>query len=99
MYSLCFHSVILNGPLPMYVAGSVHLSPPLVTSDSRAGMPVHSVAIEGKYGAGSRRGDWTFLSSRALTPSLSLAAARSAGVALVRSVVSQSSHPAMTYST
>ena len=35
----------------MNVDGSVHLSPPLVTSDSREGTPTHRAAIELKYGA------------------------------------------------
>ena len=37
----------------MNVAGSVHLSPPLVTVSSRAGAPTQMLAIALKYGAGS----------------------------------------------
>jgi len=70
----------------MNVAGSVHLSPPLVTSDSRAGAPTQRAAIELKYGACS-----TSLNVMSLPlvvmPSLPFAAASSAGVAFFGSVV------------
>src|SRR5207249_9987134 len=48
--SLCFHSLRMNGPLPMNVAGSVHDAPPFVTVASRARTPTHRAAIESKYG-------------------------------------------------
>jgi hypothetical protein len=52
----------------MYVAGSVHLSPPFWTSDSRTGQPIHSAVIGTKYAAGSFSVNWRVLSSTALTP-------------------------------
>ena len=46
IFELWFHSLKMKGPFPTYVAGSVHLSPPLVTMSSRVGTPTQSPAIE-----------------------------------------------------
>ena len=79
----------------MNVAGSVHLSPPLVTSDSREGTPTQRAAIELKYGAFSVSVKEISLSPFTLMPSFALAASSSALVAFLVSIVFQASQPTM----
>src|SRR5512132_621918 len=81
----------------MNVAGSVHLSPPLVTSDSRVGTPTQRAAIELKYGAFSVRVKEISLSPFTLTPSFAFAASSSDLVAFFGSIEFQATQPTMMY--
>src|SRR6266850_2904456 len=81
----------------MNVAGSVHLSPPVVTSDSRVGAPTHRAAIELKYGAFSVSVNEISFAPFTLMPSLAFAASSSALVAFFVSIVFQASQPTMMY--
>ena len=93
--SLCFHSLRMNGPLPMNVAGSVHDAPPFVTVSSRAGTPTHSAAIELKYGAWSVRvNEMSLPDTLMLLRKAVLAAASFAGSSFFGSKLFQSSQPA-----